>query len=332
MRAWKVSEFGEPADVLKLDENAEPFEPGPGQVKVAVEVAGLGLPDVFMCRDNYPLTPPLPFTPSQEAVGEIIAVGEGVDPARIGTRVLGPTLFQAQRGGLAEACLMIADVAYPIPDAMSGAEAAGFFIPYQTAWISLVHRAQLTDTDTVLVLGASGSSGCAAVQLARAKGARVIAVAGGAEKCAFLQGLGADAVIDHRQHDIAATTRELTDGKGASLVFDPVGGKAGRAGFEATAFDGRFLLIGYASGEWAPIQLPELLPRNISLIGAMPVGYSTEFLLNAHRDLMHHWEQGQLKAEGNQVFSFEDAGKAIEHIAARKVEGKVVVQIGRGPG
>lgn len=327
MRAWTVSEFGEPADVVKLDENAEAFEPGADQVKVKVEVAGLGLPDVFMCRNNYPLVPPLPFTPSQEAVGTIIAVGDNVDAGVIGTRVLGPTLFQLQRGGLAEECLMMSSMALPIPAAMSGEEAAGFFIPYQTAWIGLVHRAQLTAGDSVLVLGASGSSGSAAVQLARAKGATVIAVAGGPEKAAFCQGLGADAVIDHRSQDITDTVLQLTEGKGVSVVYDPVGGKAGRAGFKAIAFEGRFVVIGYASGEWPRISLPETLPKNISLVGAMPVGYSPEFMLSAHNDLMSHWKKGQLKIVGNRTFSFEEGGKAIEHIAARKVEGKVVVRV-----
>ena len=329
MRAWTVSEFGEPAEVLHLDENAPTPVPSADQVKIRVEVAGLGLPDVLMCRNNYPLVPPLPFIPSQEAVGEIIAVGANVDTSVIGTRVLGPTLFQLQQGGLAEECLMMSPMALPIPDTMPGEEAAGFFIPFQTAWIGLVHRARLTAEDTVLVLGASGSSGSAAVQLARAKGARVIAVAGGPKKVAFCESLNADAVIDHRSEDITARALELTDGKGVSVVYDPVGGKAGRAAFKATAFEGRFVVIGYASGEWPRISLPETLPKNISLVGAMPVGYSPEFMRNAHNDLMSHWERGQLRIVGNQVFSFEEGGKAIEHIAAGKVEGKVVVRVGR---
>ena len=328
MRAWTVSEFGEPAEVLHLDENAHSPEPEANQVKIRVEVAGLGLPDVLMCRNNYPLVPPLPFTPSQEAVGEIIAVGPNVDASIIGTRVLGPTLFQLQSGGLADECLMMSPMALPIPNNMPGEEAAGFFIPFQTAWIGLVHRAQLTAEDTVLVLGASCSSGSAAVQLARAKGARVIAVAGGAEKVAFCESLGADAVIDHRSEDITARTLELTDGKGVSVVYDPVGGKAGRAAFKATAFEGRFVVIGYASGEWPRISLPETLPKNISLVGAMPVGYTPEFMRNVHHDLMSHWERGQLKIVGNQVFSFEEGRKAIEYIAAGKVAGKVVVRVG----
>jgi NADPH2:quinone reductase len=327
MRRWQVSSFGEPAEVLFLELDAEEFEPGPGQVKVAVEAAGLGLPDVFMCRDNYPLTPPLPFTPSQEAAGTVVAVGEGVKPDVIGTRVLGPTLFQAQRGGLADFCLMHERGTFPIPEEMSGEEAAGFFIPYQTAWIGLVRRAQLSEDDTVLILGASGSSGSAAIQLAKAKGARVIAVAGGPDKGAFCQQLGADAVIDHRRENITETARALTDGKGVSVVYDPVGGRPGRAAFEATAFEGRFVIIGYASGEWPKIELVETLPKNISLVGAMPLGYSPEFMQEAHRDLMGHWRDGQLKVSGSQVFAFEDGLKAIEHIAAGKVEGKVIVKV-----
>ena len=328
MRAWKVHEFGPPAEVLKLDEDAADFEPGEGEIKVQVEAAGLGLPDVFMCANKYPLTPPLPFIPSQEAAGKVIAVGKGVNKTMLGTRVLGPTLFRAQRGGLADACLMHSRAAFPIPDNMSGEEAAGFFIPFQTAWISLVRRAHITAQDTVLVLGASGSSGCAAVQLAKAKGARVIAVAGGAHKAEFCKSLGADAVIDHRSQDITATALELTGGKGASLVYDPVGGKAGRAAFKATAFEGRFLVIGYASGESPDIKLAETLPRNISLVGAMPVGFSPDLLLQAHQDLIGHWQKQELRASNNQVFEFADALGAIEHIATGKVEGKVIVRIG----
>jgi NADPH2:quinone reductase len=328
MRSWRVGSFGEPAEVLHLELEAEEFDPGPGQVKVRVEAAGLGLPDVFMCRDNYPLTPPLPFTPSQEAAGTVIAVGEGVDESLVGTRVLGPTLFQAQRGGLAEACLMHARGVFPIPDAMSGVEAAGFFIPYQTAWIGLVRRAAISPEDTVLVLGASGSSGSAAVQLAKSVGSRVIAVAGGPEKGAFCRTLGADAIIDHRSESITEAALALTDGQGVSVVYDPVGGRAGSAAFAATAFEGRFVIIGYASGEWPRIDLFETLPKNISLVGAMPIGYSPDFMQQAHTDLVARWRRGQLRVSGCQVFPFEEGLRAIEHIAAGKVEGKVVVQVG----
>jgi len=165
MRAWRVDEFGEPTEQWRLAEDVPECEPGAGEIKVAVEACGLGLPDVLMCRNNYPLTPLLPFTPSQEAAGEVVVVGDGVDEGLIGTRVMGTTLFQAQAGGLADYCLMSAGAALPIPDAMRGEEAAGFFIPYMTAWVGLVRRGELTADDTLLVLGASGGSGAAAVLL-----------------------------------------------------------------------------------------------------------------------------------------------------------------------
>ena len=165
MRAWRVDQFGEPTEQWRLAEDVRECEPGAGEIKVAVEACGLGLPDVLMCRNNYPLTPLLPFTPSQEAAGEVVVVGDGVDEGLIGTRVMGTTLFQAQAGGLADYCLMSAGAALPIPDAMRGEEAAGFFIPYMTAWVGLVRRGELTADDTLLVLGASGGSGAAAVLL-----------------------------------------------------------------------------------------------------------------------------------------------------------------------
>ncbi len=335
MRRWVVESFGEPKDVWTRQEDAANLEPRPGQVKVKVEACGLGLPDVLMSRDNYPLTPRLPFTPSQEAAGEVIAIGEGVDEALIGTRVVGPTLFQVGAGGLAEECLMAAGgtnagVIYgllPIPDEMSGVEAAGLYIPYQTAWVALVRRAKITKDDIVLVLGASGSSGNAAVQLAKAKGARVIAVAGGPQKAAFCKSIGADDVIDRKQQDITQAALDLTGGKGVSIVFDPVGGKAARDAFNAIAFEGRFVVIGYASGEWARIALEETVLNNISLLGAMPVGWTADQVLETHQDLIKHWQEGAIDLSSNQVFDFDDAVTAATHIADGKVEGKVIVQI-----
>ena len=327
MRAWRVEAFGDPIEQWQLQDDAPDVQPGPGELKLVVEACGLGLPDVLMCRDNYPLTPPLPFTPSQEAAGEIIAVGEGVDTGMIGQRVMGATQFQAQAGGLAEYCLMHADGALPIPDAMKGEEAAGFFIPYMTAWVGLVRRGQLTADDTLLVLGASGSSGAAAVQLAKAIGARVIAVAGGPDKAAFCKSLGADAIIDHRAEDITEAALALTDGKGCSVVYDPVGGKPGRAAFKATAFEGRFVVIGYASGEWPLISLPETLMTNISLVGAMPVGFTGDVMRGGAEELMGYWQQGKLNLTHSQVFDFDNGRDAIAHIAGGKVEGKVVVRV-----
>jgi len=165
------------------------------------------------------------------------------------------------------------------------------------------------------------------VQLAKAKGARVIAIAGGPQKAAFCERIGADAVIDRKTQDITATARELTGGRGATVVFDPVGGKPARAAFKATAFEGRFVIIGYASGEWARIALAETLMTNISLVGAMPVGFSHAQVRAAHDDLVSHWAKGQLDLSQTQMFDFDDARAAIELIATGGVEGKVVVRV-----
>ena len=222
---------------------------------------------------------------------------------------------------------MAAGAVYDLPEGMTAVQAAGFYIPYWTAWIGLVRRAALTPRDVVLVLGASGSSGCAAVQLAKAVGAHVIAVAGGPEKSRFCREIGADDVIDHRSEDIAVRTRALTGGRGADVVYDPVGGRAGRAGFEATAFEGRFVVIGFASGEWVRIDVSETLFPNISLVGALPGAFPRAVYDRAHRELSDYWRRGAFTHVGSQVFDFADGRRAIEHIAAGAVQGKVVVRV-----
>ncbi|NQX90112.1 MAG: NADPH:quinone oxidoreductase family protein [Halioglobus sp.] len=327
MHAWRVTQFGEPAEVLTLQHTSAALKPGTDQLKILVEAAGLGLPDVLMCRGNYPLVPPLPFTPAQEAAGLVLAVGANVDRALLGTRVMGPTLFQQGCGGLAKECLMIAPMTLAIPDGMRSEEAAGFFIPYQTAWVGLVRRGQLTADDTALILGASGSSGAAALQLAKAIGARAIAVAGGDKKTAFCANLGADAVIDHHAENITRRALELTEGRGVSLVYDPVGGEPARAAFEAIGFEGRFIMIGYASGEWPRITLAETLMKNISLMGAMPVGYPPEDMRNAHNEMVSWWTQGKLNILGDHAYSFEEGNRAIAGIAIGHTCGKVVVHV-----
>jgi NADPH2:quinone reductase len=154
MRAWQVQGAGEPMDVLHLVELAPP-EPGPGQVRIRVSAAGIGLPDVFMCRGTYPLTPPLPFTSGQEATGTVTAVGEGVDIA-IGTRIMCVTAFWQGSGSFAEECLVATDSIFPIPEGLTDAEAAGFWIPHLTGWIGLVDRGQIAAGDWLVVLGAAG--------------------------------------------------------------------------------------------------------------------------------------------------------------------------------
>ena len=281
-----------------------------------------------MCHDNYPLTPSLPYVPSQEAAGPVVEVGEGVDPGLIGKRVLGATLFQEGYGGLADECLMAEQGVFEIPDEMSGREAAGFFIPFQTAWVGLVHRAKLSPEDSVLVLGASGSSGAAAVQLAKAKGAHTIAVAGG-ERRGLLRGPRGGR--GHRpQGGGHHETGARADGReGGQRSVRSGRREAGTRRVQGDAFEGRYVVIGYASGEWARIALAETLMTNISLVGAMPVGFSRAFFEESFRDLLGHWSKGELRVTGATTFSFEEGAKAIAHIADRLTEGKVVVDGGQ---
>ena len=183
MRAWQVQSHGEPADVLVQVELEEPT-PGPGQVAIRVTAAGIGLPDVFMCRGSYPLTPQLNFTPGQEGTGVVTAVGEDVD-VPIGTRVMTTSDFIAGHGSFAEVSLAGADQVFAVPEGLSDAQAAGFWIPHMTGWIGLVERGKLAAGEWLVVLGAAGGSGIAAVQLGKALGARVVAVVSDDERAAF---------------------------------------------------------------------------------------------------------------------------------------------------
>src|SRR6478752_6584484 len=248
MKAWEVQAAGEPAQVLHLVERELP-EPGPGEVRIRVTAAGLGLPDVFMCRGTYPLTPSLPFTSGQEATGVVTALGEGVDRVAVGDRIMCVTSFIGGNGSFAEECLAAAEGAFPVPDGLTAAEAAGFWIPHLTGWIGLVDRGQLAAGDELVVLGAAGGSGIAAVQLGRALGARVIAVVSDDAKAEFCRGLGADGVVVPGGAPVADRIREATGG-GADVIFDPVGGDLAEDAITGLARNGRFLLIGFASGRW----------------------------------------------------------------------------------
>ena len=190
MKAWQVQGVGEPADVMRMVERQLP-DPGPGQVKIEVSAAGIGLPDVLMCRGTYPLTPPGPFTPGQELAGTVTAVGSGVDMP-VGTRVMGVSDFMNGNGSFAGEALALAVTVLPAPDAMDDCAAAGFWIPNMTAWIGLVDRGHLQAGQRLVVLGAAGGSGIAAVQLGKALGAEVVAVASDESRAEFCRSYGAD--------------------------------------------------------------------------------------------------------------------------------------------
>lgn len=264
MRAWRVTELGEPREVLRLEDVAEP-EPGPGQLLVRVLGAGANFPDVLMCRGEYQVNPALPFTPGIELCGEVVSTGAGTSGFNIGTRVIGSAVIPS--GGFAEFALMDASASFLAPDALDNAEAASFYIGYQTGWFGLHRRARLQAGETLLVHAAAGGVGSAAVQLGKAAGAKVIGVVGGPEKVSVARKLGADLVVDRHAEDFVEVVKEYTAGKGADVIYDPVGGDAYQRSTKCVAFEGRILVIGFAGGQIQSAALNHALVKNYSIVG-----------------------------------------------------------------
>ena len=324
MRAWQVGRHGEPRDVLRAVTIAAP-DPGPGEVRVQVVAAAIGLPDVLLCRGTYAFSPSLPFVPGQEVCGVVDAVGDGVDLVP-GTRVMGVTAFYDGRGGLGEATVLAAANAFRVPEAMTAAEAAAFRIGFSTAWAALVRRGGLMAGETLLVLGAAGGSGQAAVQLGHALGARVIAVAAGPERLAFCGGLGAEVGIDRTEGSVPDAVLEATDGRGADMIFDPVGGPPAASALRALATGGRFLAVGFASGEWVEVDTRDLVVRNQSLVGVLASGPSREVEEADHEALLGLVADGALRSPVTAV-AFEDVPEALERVGVGATTGKLVVAV-----
>ncbi len=243
--AIRVHEYGEPADVARVEEVAPP-EPGPGQVGIAVRGAALNLPDVLLCRGTYALHPPLPFTPGLDVAGTVVAVGAGIDRSLLGRTVAG--VAELPHGALAERSVLAADRLYRVPEGVDAGAAAAMLIAFTTAHVSLLRRAGLAPGETLLVLGAAGGVGTAAIEVGKVVGARVIAAVGSPGKAAVCRALGADEVVDLSARPLADAVLELTGGRGADVVFDPVGGDVFDAARKCTASEGRLLVVGFAGG------------------------------------------------------------------------------------
>jgi NADPH2:quinone reductase len=326
MRAWQVVRHGAPSEALELAEQVPPPTPGPGFLRVRVAAAALGLPDVFMCRGSYALTPKLPFTPGQELAGVVTAAGPGCR-ARAGERVMAVSGFFLGHGSFAEEALALDDFCFAVPDWLADADAAALLIPFHTAWVGLVRRGQLRAGETLLVLGASGGTGSAAVQMGRALGARVLATAGGPAKAEFCRSLGADVVIDHRTEDIAARVREVTGGRGADVIYDPVGGEAFEAATRAIAHEGRLLLVGFASGRWGTPNPAHVVTNNYSVVGVIPSGYDRAFKQEAQDWLLPRFQSGALRVPIASRHAFAALPEALAALERSEVAGRSVVSV-----
>lgn len=327
MQAWQVHGYGRPIDVLGLGARDVPT-PGPGRLLVRVHAAAIGLPDAKMCANSYAFAPPLPFVPGQEMCGVVVAGGEGAT-IPVGTRVMGVTDFFDGHGGFAEYCLIGEGSVFDVPESMDDASAAAFRIGFSTAWVGLVRQGALCDGETVLVLGAAGGSGAGAVELAKAMGARVIAVVAGPDKSEFVRDLGADLVIDRTRDSVPDAVRAATDGRGTDVVYDPVGGEIASQAMRAIAPGGRFLAVGFASGSWAVPDTPALVRGGWSFLGVYAGSTSREENEQDHRAMVDLFEAGRLRPRVD-IVAFEDLALAMQSVADADAIGKKVLRITSG--
>ncbi|MFF1273439.1 NADPH:quinone oxidoreductase family protein [Streptomyces marokkonensis] len=315
MQAWQVHELGEPGEVMRLAEAERPT-PGEGQVLLRVRAANINFPDALMCRGQYQVRPPLPFTPGVEICGE----------TEDGRRVIAnPAL---PYGGFAEYAVADAAALLPAPEALDDAEAAALHIGYQTGWFGLHRRAGLEAGETLLVHAAAGGVGSAAVQLGKAAGATVIGVVGGAAKAAVARELGCDVVIDRREQDVVAAVKEATGGRGADVIYDPVGGQAYAQSAKTVAFEGRIVVVGFASGSIPSPALNHALVKNYSILGLHWGLYNTKnpkLVQHCHEQLTGLAARGAIKPLVSERVPLAGAADAVQRVADGLTTGRVAV-------
>lgn len=315
MQAWQVHKNGEPSAVMRLEEVDRPV-PGDGQLLLKVRAANINFPDALLCRGQYQITPPLPFTPGVEICGE----------TEDGRRVIAnPAL---PHGGFAQYAIVDAAAVLPAPDAPDDAEAAALHIGYQTGWFGLHRRAHLQAGETLLVHAAAGGVGSAAVQLGKAAGAKVIGVVGGAAKAEVARELGCDVVIDRRTENVIGAVKEATGGRGADVVYDPVGGDAYAQSTKCVAFEGRIIVVGFASGVIPTPGLNHALVKNYSVLGLHWGLYNAkdpQAILRCHEELTQLAAKGAIKPLISERVPLSDAAAAVQRVADGITTGRVAV-------
>lgn len=323
--AWRVTSFGEPRAVIELQDMTWDV-PAAGHVLIRVAAAGAGFPDRMMVEGNYPLVGQPPFGLGQEAAGEVVAVPAGSTFA-VGDRITGITAFQEGWGGYATYAYLREGSAMPIPAAMTDEQAAGFPIGFRTAHAALIERGRVDAGRTVLVLGAAGSAGSAAVQVAKALHTNVIAVAGGQRKIAFCLAHGADHAIDHRTEDVLARVAEITHGSGVDVVYDLVGGELGTAMLATLSRDGLLLLVGQASGAGPSITPISLMVGNHGVLGVLAIPQADATMETAvWARLTTLVADGVINTAVGSVYGYDEVPTMVAELAAAE-PGKVVVGV-----
>ena len=321
MRALVCREYGSPDDLV-VEERDDPV-PGAGEILVDIKAAGLNFPDVLLIGGQYQVKTPPPFIPGHEAAGVVAVAGGGADRFAVGDRVI----ITPPTGAFAERCAVPEQLAMPIPEGLDFGQAAGFTITYSTSYHALCQHAALREGETVLVLGAAGGVGISAVEIAKALGARVIAAASTAEKLEFAKSAGADETVNYAETSIKDAVREITGGKGADVIYDPVGGETGEQALRCIARGGRYLVIGFASGAIPSFPANLLLLKEASAVGvwwgpwAMRNPERQAQNLNAMADMISN---GRLRPRVTGSYSLDEFSAAFRAITTRRVLGKVV--------
>lgn len=322
MRAVVCEAWG-PPEALVVHDVPEPV-PGADEVLIRVRACGVNFADALIVQGRYQEKPPLPFTPGLEVAGEIVAMGERVTGLATGQRVAA----LCATGGYAGAVAAPGAVTVPIPDAMPYETAAGFMVAYGTAHVGLDHRAGLGEGETLLVHGAAGGVGLAAVEVGKAMGATVIATAGSQDKRALASAHGADHVIDYRAGEFKDVVKTLTDGRGADVVFDPVGGSVLAQSMRCIAWEGRLLVVGFAAGDIPQVPAGLVLVKNISMVGVYWGAYRMHdpaLLTGSLRRLFAWFEEGALRPVISETLPLERAADAMQRLLRREAQGKIVL-------
>jgi NADPH:quinone reductase len=321
MRAWQVNEWCEPEGMAWATIPVP--EPGPGQVRVRNRAAALNFFDILQIQGKYQVKPPFPFTPGAEIAGEIDAVGEGVVGWKPGDRAVAAS----NGAGFAEQTVVDAGRVFPIPERMDFAQAAALPIVYQTSYFALKDRAEIREGEWLLVHAGASGVGMSAIQLGRAFGARVIATAGSQEKLDFSTRQGAEHVLDYRGAGWVDQVKKIT-GRGADVIYDPVGGDVSELSTKCIAPLGRLLVIGFASGPIPSIAANRILLKNMSVVGVFWGGYvqlHPEYVGQTHGALTRLWSEGKIRPEVSNTYPLAEAPRAMRDLAARKVLGKAVL-------
>jgi len=298
--------------------------PKAGEVLVEIKAASLNFPDLLIVQNKYQIKPPLPFVPGSEYAGVVQAVGEGVKHLKPGQHVA----CLSGTGGFATHTLAPAAMCMPLPADFPFVDAAAFIMTYATSHHALIDRGQLKAGETVLVLGAAGGVGTAAIQIAKAAGARVIAAASTDEKCALCKAQGADLTINYSQGDLREAIKAATDGKGPDVIYDPVGGDFAEPAFRSIAWRGRYLIIGFASGPIPSLPLNLPLLKGASLVGVFWGDFAKREPQNnaaMMQELAQWWAQGRIKPVIDRTMPMNELFAAYERMGSRQVQGKLVL-------